>query len=125
MKWVSAKEVIGIHDRLLALLAGVPGMPDPDRAEAIIYRVQNLHFYESVDDLFELAASYLVAISRGHIFNDGNKRTALAVSMLFLRRNGIVLAVNGSVLDDLTVNAATGDLLVDQVAQVLRKQCYT
>ncbi|EMK1731252.1 type II toxin-antitoxin system death-on-curing family toxin [Salmonella enterica] len=124
MKWVSAQEVIGIHDRLLARLAGVPGMPDPGRADAIIYRVQNRLHYEQVEDLFELAATYLIAIARGHIFNDGNKRTALAVSMLFLRRNGITLDVRGSVLDDLTVNAATGALLVDQVTQVLREQYH-
>lgn len=96
-------------------------MPGLDCAEAIIYWVQKLHFYESVDDLFELAAIYLVAIARGYIFNDGTKRTARAVSMLFLRRNGIVLVVTGSVLDDLTVNVTTGDLLVDPV---LCKQYY-
>lgn len=68
MKWVSAQEVIAFHDRLLAVLPGIKGMPKPQRAEAIIYRVQNQLYYEGVEDIFVLAAIYLIAISRGHIF---------------------------------------------------------
>lgn len=49
MKWVSAQEVIAFHDRVLAVLPGIKGMPEPQRAEAIIYRVQNQLYYEGVD----------------------------------------------------------------------------
>ena len=89
MNWVSAKEVIAFHDRILKQLPGVAGMPEPGRAEALIYRVQNRTHYEGITDIYELAATYWIAISRGHIFNDGNKRTAFFVTMTFLYRNGI------------------------------------
>lgn len=76
MIWVSAQEVIAFHDRILQHFLGVAGMSDPGRAEALIYRVQNRKHYEGITDVFERAATYWVAIARGHIFNDGNKRTA-------------------------------------------------
>ncbi len=47
--------------------AGVAGMPDLGRAEAIMYRVLNKIEYEGVTDVWRLAAMHLLAISRGHI----------------------------------------------------------
>ncbi|OCQ54454.1 Fic/DOC family protein [Photorhabdus australis subsp. thailandensis] len=121
MIWVSAQEVIAFHDRILQRLPGVAGMPDSGRAEALIYRVQNRTHYEDITDIFELAATYWVAIARGHIFNDGNKRTAFFVTMTFLYRNGIKIRDNDNTLENLTVDAATGEKTVDQLAQHLRK----
>ena len=124
MKWVSASEVIAIHDRILQTLPGVPGMPDSGRADAIIHRVQNQLHYEITTDLFELAATYWVAISRGHIFVDGNKRTAFFVTMLFLTRNGVAVKDEGTILEDLTVRAATGELSTEYLAESLRSLSY-
>ncbi|WJV54130.1 type II toxin-antitoxin system death-on-curing family toxin [Pectobacteriaceae bacterium CE90] len=120
MKWISAQEVIAFHDRILQRLPGVAGMPDSSRAEALIYRVQNRTHYEGVTDVFDLAATYWVAIARGHIFNDGNKRTAFFVTMTFLYRNGIRIRDTDNTLEHLTVEAATGEKTVNQLAQHLR-----
>jgi len=124
MKWVSAQVVIAFHDRLLAVLPGIKGMPEPQRAEAIIYRVQNQLYYEGVEDIFVLAAIYLIAISRGHIFNDGNRRTAFFVTMVFLNRNGIAIRDEDNELEELTVSAATGDATTEVIAAVLRRLSF-
>lgn len=100
---------------------GVPGIPEPRRAEALIFRVQNRAHYEGITDIFELAATYWVAIARGHIFNDGNKRTAFFVTMVFLHRNGIKIRDNDNALENLTVAAATGEKTVFHLAQHLRE----
>ncbi|MEX6293269.1 type II toxin-antitoxin system death-on-curing family toxin [Proteus mirabilis] len=120
MIWVSAQEVIAFHDCILQRFPGVAGMSDPGRAEALIYRVQNRKHYEGITDVFELAATYWVAIARGHIFNDGNKRTAFFVTMTFLYRNGIRIRDTGNMLENLTVEAATGEKTVDQLAKHLQ-----
>lgn len=121
MKWVSAQEVIAFHDKLLVLLPGVTGMPDPGRAEAIIYRVQNQLYYEGIEDIYQLAAIYLVAIARGHIFNDGNKRTAFFVAMAFLNRNGIRIRDENNELEELTVAAAAGQRTITEITAVFRR----
>lgn len=120
MIWVSAQEVIAFHDRILQRFPGVAGMSDPGRAEALIYRVQNRKHYEGITDVFELAATYWVAIARGHIFNDSNKRTAFFVTMTFLYRNGIRIRDTGKMLENLTVEAATGEKTVEQLAKHLQ-----
>ena len=40
-------------------------------------------------DVTEVAAAYLFYLCRNHAFNDGNKRTAMASAITFLRLNGI------------------------------------
>lgn len=75
--------------------------------------------YEGETDLFELAALYLVAIARGHVFNDATKRTAFNTMMLFLRRNGVKLTDRPE-WEDMTVRAATGEATTAEVAQQLR-----
>jgi len=119
IQFISAEEIIRFHDKLLQITPGVPGMPDPGRAEALLYRVLNKYEYEGVNDVWQLAAMHLLAISRGHIFNDGNKRTALFVTLLFLKRNGIILPSNSHFVE-LTVDAAAGQLSVEQIALALR-----
>lgn len=39
--------------------------------------------------LYHQTAAYLYHITEGHIFNDGNKRTDLAVALTFLTWNGL------------------------------------
>jgi death-on-curing protein len=119
IQFISAEEIIQFHDRILKMTPGVQGMADRGRAEALLYRVLNKHVYEGVNDIFVLAAMHLLAISRGHIFNDGNKRTALFITLLFLRRNGINLPGNSRFVE-LTVSAAAGRVSLDEIAEQLR-----
>ncbi|EMM7670622.1 type II toxin-antitoxin system death-on-curing family toxin [Citrobacter freundii] len=84
-----------------------------------MYRVLNQIECEGVTDVCRLVAMHLLAISRGHIFNDGNKRTALFITLLFLKRNGIVLSANPDFVA-MTVEAAAGQLTLEQIAHRLR-----
>ncbi|EOC9074444.1 type II toxin-antitoxin system death-on-curing family toxin [Escherichia coli] len=98
MKFVSSQEVIEFHDRLISRDGGVAGMPEPGRADAIIHRVLNMY--------------HLVAIARGHIFNDANKRTALFVAQVFFKRNGVHIISSRISFDEMQIialNAATGE----------------
>ncbi|QMI03560.1 type II toxin-antitoxin system death-on-curing family toxin [Citrobacter sp. RHB25-C09] len=119
LQFISAEEIVRFHDKLLSVTPGVPGMPDPGRAEALLYRVLNKYEYEGIADVWILAAMHLLAISRGHIFNDGNKRTALFITLLFLKRNGISLKANPDFVE-MTVEAAAGRLSLEEIVQRLR-----
>jgi death-on-curing protein len=84
---IDADGVIAIHDLVLnsGELAGLAG----DRSLAgALARVENRIAYGLIGDVHDLAAAYAVALARGHVFNDGNKRTAFAVMELVLRLNG-------------------------------------
>ena len=57
--------------------------------EGALSRVENRLNYGLIEDIYSLAASYAVAVSQAHCFNDGNKRTAFQVMDLILDLNGI------------------------------------
>lgn len=120
LQFISAEEIVLFHDKLLSVTPGVTGMSDPGRAEALLYRVLNKYQYEGVTDVWTLAAMHLLAISRGHIFNDGNKRTALFITLLFLKRNGISLKANPDYVA-MTVEAAAGHLSLEEIVERLRR----
>jgi len=82
-----------------------------------------MHYYEGVTDVYDLAAVYLVAIARGHIFNDANKRTALFVAQVFLKRNGIEVVSSRKIFDEMqniALNAATGEYTWQMVSDHLK-----
>lgn len=120
-KVVSAEEIIAIHERVLRDAPGLKGMADPKKAHAVYARVYYLWRYGMVSDVFQVAAAYLEAAARGHIFADGNKRTALGCMLIFLYRNGISLRPEGNALEEMTVAAAAGHLIMEDVAKQLRE----
>ncbi|MDC9592166.1 type II toxin-antitoxin system death-on-curing family toxin [Xenorhabdus sp. IM139775] len=120
MRHVTPDEVIALHTYILRRYAGVPGISDPGRADAIVGRVLNQEYYEGITDIYELAATYWLAIARGHIFIDGSKRTALNTTMLFLKRNGVEV-YDRPELVELTVKAAKGEFVSKQLATKLRE----
>lgn len=120
MKHLTPAEIIALHDALISRYGGLAGMSARDRVEALINRVINRELYEGETNVYELAALYLYAIARGHVFNDANKRTAFTASVLFLRRNGINLPHRDE-FEEMTVQAATGELLPGNIAIIFRE----
>ncbi|QAU22578.1 type II toxin-antitoxin system death-on-curing family toxin [Dyella sp. M7H15-1] len=105
--------VIAVHDEILAKYGGLPGFANGGRGgvEAAIQRVENHIFYADLNDVFGIAAAYAIAIARGHVFNDANKRTGLACAMTYLEAEGIVIG-EFSNLEEVMVDVAQGT--VDQ-----------
>jgi len=62
--------------------------------------------YAGISDPFDIAVTLLISIAKGHIFNDGNKRTALMATLYFLFKNNIQLNKSNQ-LEEWTVAAAT------------------
>lgn len=86
-KWLSRADVEALHAIAIERDGGSHGLRDGGLLESALARPQHLHAYGEANT-FQLAASYAEGIARNHAFIDGNKRTALASSMMFLRDNG-------------------------------------
>ena len=62
---------------------------DENILNAALGRPLNKWHYDSPKpDIFVLAAAYCFALCKGHVFHDGNKRTAYIVAVVFLELNG-------------------------------------
>ena len=80
----SIEEVIAIHDEQIALFGGSYGIRDEGALASAVMRPQ-LGYYDS---LIEEAAALLESLAMNHPFVDGNKRTALDATDIFLGLNG-------------------------------------
>jgi death-on-curing protein len=88
VRFLSSEQVVAMHAELLKRWGGAEGGGhrgvEHEGVEAAVQAVKN-SYYESRE---ELAAAYAVYIVQGHVFLDGNKRTAAAAMLTFLLANG-------------------------------------
>jgi death-on-curing protein len=83
--------------------------------EAIVYWPQSWAYYRGVRSFYELAALYAAAITEGHPFQDGNKRTALLTAVVFLDLNGLKLDLsNEDEIHDLITSVAAVEEAVSE-----------
>lgn len=87
--WIDKPEVLVAHSRQLAEHGGSDGIRDEGLLESALGKPRNVFAYEEDCTLARLAASYAYGIARNHPFVDGNKRTALVVSVSFLLINNV------------------------------------
>ena len=60
--------------------------------DGALARVDNRLVYGLIEDIFDLAAAYCVAVATGHVFNDANKRTSYKTMIVCLHLNGVRIA---------------------------------
>lgn len=84
--WVPENVVLAVHEAMLAEHGGLRGIRDQSLLLSALARPQNLAAYGD-PDVADLAAAYATGITRNHALIDGNKRTGLAVALVFLLDN--------------------------------------
>lgn len=111
--------VEALHDA--ALNPGeLSGRAKDKSLEGALSRVDNRLLYGMIDDIFDLAAAYAAAISQGHCFNDGNKRTAFDAMNFCLEMNGVILEWTAEEVGQKIIALAQGQLAEEDLADWLR-----
>lgn len=107
---LSASEITSIHDAILDRYPGLKGVRKDLSVEALVGRIHANLSYESqtFQSIVNVAALYAEVIARGHVFNDGNKRTAVVSMLSFLDLNGYKLTADQDQLADRIVELSEG-----------------
>ena len=82
--YITLDDAIHIHDEQLRLYGGAPGIRDEGLILSALLRPQTGYY----GDLIEEAAALWESLAMNHGFVDGNKRVALACTLVFLAANG-------------------------------------
>ncbi|WP_423063031.1 type II toxin-antitoxin system death-on-curing family toxin [Candidiatus Paracoxiella cheracis] len=123
-KTLGEQEIITIHDEILAESAGLPGLSKQRPLISALKRIDNHILYGKIEDIFEVAALYGIAIAQGHSFNDGNKRTAMLSMYNFLYLNDIVLEVSDEEIEQMMVDIAEKKVARIELAEWLRTHSF-
>ncbi|MFN3606007.1 MAG: type II toxin-antitoxin system death-on-curing family toxin [Cypionkella sp.] len=119
MQLLSVEIVIALHDAVLnqGELAGLA--LDKSLAGALA-RVENRLAYGMIEDGYDLAAAYAIAIAQGHCFNDANKRTAYRAMQTCLDLNGLPFPDIATQIGPVIIRAAQRLLDEGELAHWLR-----
>ncbi len=109
-EFLEADAVLFLHDQSIREYGGYHGLRGEALLSSALSRPQNKFDDDDTADLFDLAAAYAFGIAKNHAFLDGNKRTAWACCVLFLKINNIELAAPAIEAVENTVALATGQM---------------
>ena len=114
--------VDAIHDAVLNP-GELTGRAQHKSLERALARVENRLAYGMINDVFDLAAAYAIAIAQGHCFNDANKRTAHQAMDICLDLNGVQAAWQYQEIGPVIIRAAQGMLDEGELALWLCQHC--
>lgn len=126
MKYLTVEQLKTVNQRMIRAtgglyLAGEQNVVYPPSLESLVNFVQTRISLRPQPTVWEMAAFYLDRLIRDQVFHDGNKRTALEATRLFLEGAGyrLVLSPANEVVEFAT-NVFRGLLSRDQIADWLR-----
>jgi death-on-curing protein len=117
--WVEQAIVLAIHEEQIAEHGGGSGLRDEGLLGSALARPVNKASYENANAA-DLAGAYGFGLARNHPFVDGNKRTALVVTELFLNLNGFQLDADDAACLRTFLSLAEGSLSEDDLVEWIR-----
>jgi death-on-curing protein len=120
--FLTLEDVLALHDELIQRYGGNPGLRDAGLLEAALALPQagfgGQYFHEFPH---EMGAAYLFHLVRNHAFIDGNKRVALACTILFFKINRVPYLIKEEEAVELTLSAASGQIDKSAVTEFFRR----
>lgn len=114
---------ITVHDWIIEHSGGLAGTKDIGQLQSPLQHIQNDWYYPEMEDKL----THLVfSINKDHAFNDGNKRSSLALGAYFLELNGFDYVVKRFVkeMENIAVWVADNVIAKDLLHQIISSFLY-
>ena len=122
MNYLTAEQILFLHARLVAETGGSHGVRDLNSLLSAVGRPQaSFNDQDLYPDPFTKAAALMDSLIRNHPFVDGNKRTGVAATALFLLRNGYHINISNVELEKFTLEVAQSQHPIEDIALWFRK----
>jgi death-on-curing protein len=116
-RYLTANQVIALHERSLRTFGGDSGVNDLGLLIAALTRPEaSFEGFEVYPRLEKKAAALFGSLLKSRPFQDGNKRTAAAALIAFLKLNGWILTPKPGELAALTLAMSTERATEDMIA---------
>ena len=111
LKYFTSEYAIKTHDKIIEISGGNPGIKNFGNIDSPLYHIQNDDYYPT----FEEKLTHLVfSFNKNHGFNDGNKRTSIALGLFFLIVNDLDVFSNKFVMEMENIAVTVADNIVDK-----------
>ncbi|MGD2178933.1 MAG: type II toxin-antitoxin system death-on-curing family toxin [Anaerolineae bacterium] len=121
MEYLTLEEVYLLHERVIQLTGGSSGLRDPGLLESAVARPQaSFDGEELYPDLWTKAAALMQSLIKNHPFVDGNKRTAVTATAIFLELNHRRLTASNDEVLRFAVQMAREQAELEEIAAWLQ-----
>ena len=123
--FLSLEDILFIHQQEIETAGGEPSIRDQEGVKACVDAPKASFGGEYLQDLFEMATSYIACLTMRHPFVDGNKRTALASALTFLYLNGYSIEESyDEQLADLVLDFVTKKRSKEDIAEHFKSSVF-
>jgi death-on-curing protein len=120
-QYLSAEQILFIHTRLIEETGGESGIRDLGLLRSAVSRPQaTFDENDLYPDIFHKAAALLESLVNNHPFVDGNKRTGITSTVLFLQANGLPFSASQDELTAFTLSVAKSKETIESMAAWLK-----
>lgn len=119
---------IEVHDNIIRESGGFMGIRDIGLIDSTLDHIQNDFYYPELEDK---VTHLIFSFNKNHCFNDGNKRSSIALAAYFLTVNNLDGLVGKFILEmentvvDVADNIIDRDLLKEIVTSILYEYDYS
>ena len=113
---------ISVHDDIIVKSGGNTGALNIGLLDSVIDHIQNDIYYPTIEDKI---THLFFSVNKNHAFNDGNKRSSIALSAYFMELNGFGFEVSRFLTEmeniavDVADNRIDKDLLFEIIYSIL------
>jgi death-on-curing protein len=126
--YFDCQHAIEVHDNIIAKSGGTPGELNIGLLKSILEHIQNDEYYPNFE---EKLTHLFFSVNKNHAFNDGNKRSSIALSAYFMEINGFDFQVYRFIVEmenisvDVADNRIEKDLLFEIVSSLLYEDDFS
>jgi len=126
VNYLTVEEVYLLHRRLIQRTGGSGGLRDPGLLESAVARPQASFDGEDLyPALWLKAAALMHSLVKNHPFVDGNKRTAVTATGIFLGLNGHPLTASNEEILRFAIQVAAEEMELERIAAWLQTHSTT
>ena len=117
IQYLSAEQILFIHARLIEETGGESGIRELGLLRSASSRAQATFDQQDLyPTIFSKAAALLESLVNNHPFVDGNKRTGITATILFLQINGVQFNASQESLVTFVLSVAQGLETLESIA---------
>lgn len=108
---IPTEYAIKIHDKIIEISGGQPGIKNFGNLDSPLNHLDNDDYYPTFEDKL----THLVfSVNKFHAFNDGNKRTSIAIGAYFLQINGLEYCIDKFIIEMENIAVLVADNVIDK-----------
>jgi death on curing protein len=109
--YFTSEYAIKIHDKIIEISGGIEGVKVYGNLDSPLAHIQNDDYYSTFE---EKLAHLVFSFNKFHAFNDGNKRTSIAMGAFFLEVNGLEVFVDKFIIEMENIAVTIADNLIEK-----------